>query len=163
VSERRYRPLGLSIAILMTVVVYGLYPLIWLWPSIWSAIRSQTTGRYVDPMFDFVGGTWGQLSIFTGVCILIAAVFAWRGRTRGARFGFLGFVWLATAFQLLRTLQGIQPTGVPLANGEAFVGGNIEGVLASVLLCQLPFILFLPLYVTWYLNRAPARRFYGES
>jgi hypothetical protein len=55
--------------------------------------------------------------------------------------------------RLIVTVQSLTAsTGYP---------SNINEFFRPVALCQAPLLILVPLYITWYLNRAPARAFYG--
>lgn len=148
----RYRPLGISVALLATTLFYGLYPLVFAYPALWSAV----TGRGELFGFEFMGGNWGLVGLGLAVPILVATVFAWRGRPSGVRLLYIGLVWAAAAAQLARQIPALNP---PSPNAP-FSGSNIE-LPASFYVCLTIFNFLIPLYVTWYLNRAPARAFYG--
>jgi hypothetical protein len=159
-SPRRFRPLGLSLAIIGTALLYGVVPLLWALPSFTLWLRSMQTGRNsaLDGIAGaaFQGGEIGTLTVILGVAILIATPFAWIGRPPRTRWLLIGLVWISTLLQLARIWGALS-----LNTGDGFAGGSLDQAIASVLTCQLPLIIVMPLYVTWYLNRAPARKFYG--
>lgn len=147
--KRRYRPLGLTIAIISTALMYGFYPLAPLLLVFWLQIQGHS-GIGVDLIPD----TGGRILIGLGVLNLIASVAAWKGRPSGVRLILIVLVWLTTGLQIARSFisaTSFQPTG-----------GTFSPTLPA-LLCQVPLLLIVPLYVTWYLNRAPARQFYRPT
>lgn len=149
-SDHCYRPPGLAIAIIGSGVIYGLYPAIPLALIIWSQAGQRLIG------VDFVGGTIGAIGVLLGLLVVCACVLAWIGRPRQIRSLLIGLLWLSTALQLYR--QYGSATVNTLENG--IVGGNIT-VPTSVSVLQTVLLIVIPLYATWYMNRAPARQFYA--
>lgn len=146
----RLRPLGLTLAILATALGYGLVPMLPVLLVIWT----QLTGREIGLEMANTALNW--LGVMLGVAVIIACMLAWLGRPRGVRRALLILVWLSTALTVYRLVAVL--TSSPSMIGE--VGGSLSGG-ATALLCEGPILLFVPLYVTWYLNRAPARAFYA--
>jgi hypothetical protein len=151
-SGRRFRPLGLSIAILAAAGLYGFLPLIPAMLVLLAIIRGYAlkdpailSGTdFNDPM------TW--INTVLSLATLVACVLAWRGRPVGSRRFLLVLVWLGTVLRLIVTVQSLTVSqGYP---------SNINEFFRPIALCQTPFLLIVPLYITWYLNRAPARAFY---
>lgn len=153
-SGRRFRPLGLSIAILSAAGLYGLIPLI---PALLVLLAILRGRVFSDPAIlsgtDFSDPvTWINTVLSVGT--LVACVLAWRGRPVGSRRILLVLVWLGTVMRLIVTVQSLTvPQGYP---------SNISEFFRPVALCQAPLLLIVPLYITWYLNRAPARAFYDS-
>ncbi|MBX3065483.1 MAG: hypothetical protein U0528_16150 [Anaerolineae bacterium] len=150
-TPKRYRPLGVSLAILFAFLFYGIRPLLLVVPVIWSALTQRLAG------VDFIGGTWGTVSVMLGAFIVVASVFAWLGRPRGVRLIFIVLVWLATAAQIATQIPALNPP--PDSGTVASVGTSIQ-LPAAYYVCLFALNIAIPLYVTWYLNRAPARAFY---
>jgi hypothetical protein len=148
-SEKRYRPLGLTIALLATALGYGLIPLLPVALILWSQISRHGVG------VDFVGGAPGWAAVVLGVLTLITSVLAWIGRPYRVRAALLILVWVTSAVWVFRIVQSFTQQGSFL--GE--VGGSLSSPTAG-LICQGPLLVLIPLYVTWYLNRAPARQFF---
>ncbi len=147
-TTRRYRPLGLMIAIAATAVGYGLLPMFPLLLTLWTRATQRLAG------IDFIGGSVGWLGVGLGVVTLIASVAAWVGRPRGVRLFLIGMVWIQVIFNVARLIASLSS---PPTLTE--VGGTFAPA-ATGLICQAPLLTLVPLYVTWYLNRAPARQFY---
>lgn len=141
-------------ALLAVTLFYGLYPLVFAYPALWSAV----TGRGQLFGFEFMGGNWGVVGLVLAALILVATVFAWRGRPSGVRLAYIVLVWAAAATQLAREIPALNPP----SPDAAFSGSNVQ-LPASFYVCQTLFNFLIPLYVTWYLNRAPARAFYGSN
>jgi hypothetical protein len=150
-SSERYRPLGLTAAILSTAIGYGLLPLTSLLLVAWSALSRRGIG------VELANTPRTYVDVSLGVIVLMACVMAWIGRPRGVRMALLVLVWLSTLLQIYYAV------GSPLAPATAsdeLIGGNFD--VSRVLICQMPFLLAIATYVTWYLNRAPARQFYAQ-
>ena len=146
--ERRYRPLGMIIAILATAVIYGLFPLIPVALTLIVRLEGHNMSGADLP--------FNNLDIVSGIAILFICVLAWIGRTPWIRWVLILSVWLATAYQIERFLQLMQPQGI----GQGLTGGTFAELSQSALPCVTIFLLLVPLYITWYMNRAPARAFY---
>jgi hypothetical protein len=152
-QTRRFRPLGLSIAILSTVGLYGLWPMV----PLFLLILTQLRGHEINS--EMVDNT-GWFNIGLGAVTLLACVAAWVGRPPQTRRVMLVLVWLETIARLVQAAQSITDR-VPVTTAQ--VGGNLSSALQPVNLCQIPLLILVPLYITWYMNRAPARAFYQSS
>jgi hypothetical protein len=93
------------------------------------------------------------------VMILVICVMAWIGRPRWIRWVLILCVWLATAYDFERFFQSLQPG--PITQGLS--GGTFSDISQSAVPCVVILLLFVPLYITWYMNRAPARAFYRRD
>jgi len=149
--ERRYRPPGMIIAILATAVIYGLFPLM---PVALTAIISLEGHNMSGADLPY-----NVLDVTAGIVILVICVLAWIGRTPWIRWILILCVWLATAYQFERFYQSTQPKSI----GQGLSGGTIAQLSQSALPCVVIFLLIGPLYITWYMNRAPARAFYRRD
>lgn len=159
-TERPPRTLGLSLAIILSVVLFTLLPML---PVVWIILfRVRLTEACASMGFtdsalcgaELLGvdePTFALLAIF-GVLFLFIAIFAWYGRPKGIRFVMMGAVCFLTAFVLLLTL-------LPLVSPSAVTEGASTSINQILCFIWLPFIL-IPAYIVWYLNRAPARAFY---
>lgn len=151
-----HRPLGLALAIIGAGLLYGVYPVLPLALLLWSQSEQRLVG------VDFIGGPLGYIIMTLGILVIVACIAAWRGRPRQIRAALIGLLWLTTAAHLYR-LYGIAETGT---FDGGVVGGNITvgGVSTSSIpftVIQTVVLVLIPLYATWYMNRAPARRFYA--
>jgi hypothetical protein len=153
---RRHRPLGISIAVLATTLFYGLYPLVYVYPAVWSFFARRNIGEMFG--VDFIGGVWGIAGLGLAGLVLVASVFVWRGRPPGARLMYIVLVWCAAGTQLARQIPALNPPPAGLAT----VGTNLQVPIAWYV-CLALFNFAIPLYVTWYLNRAPARAFFAPA
>lgn len=147
----RRRPLGLTIALLATAIGYGIIPLLPLLLILWSRLTRRSVTA------ELLGGDLFGITTVLGVLSLIVCLLAWIGRPARIRWVLIGLIWVQSGLLLFRIVQSL--TATPDLIGS--VGGSLSGF--SGLLCQLPTLLFVPLYVTWYLNRAPARAFYRRQ
>jgi hypothetical protein len=99
------------------------------------------------------------LDVTVGLLILLICVLAWIGRPRWVRWVLILSVWLATAYQLQGLLQATKPGAVT----HGLTGGTITDLSQSVVPCLVIMLIAIPLYITWYMNRAPARAFYRRD
>ncbi len=142
------RPPGLLIAILTTGLIYGIAPILPFVLQLLFNTRGDTSVSADMP------NLIGWLNIIVAVVTLGACVLAWRGRPRWSRLALIGIVWVASVVQFLAVLS-------PSANPSSDVGSSsLDGYMASVAVCQFVLFLLVPVYLTWYLNRPPARAFY---
>jgi hypothetical protein len=151
---RRFRPLGLSIAILSTAGLYGLWPMVPLLLWLLTRLRGHEIG---SELLD--NSAW--FNVVLGAATLIACVMAWVGRPPQTRRTLLALVWFATIVRLVQSAQALSERSLPITSAQ--VGGSLSSVLQPITLCQIPLLILVPLYITWYLNRAPARAFYKSS
>lgn len=144
--RQRFRPLGLSIAVLGTGVLYGLLPMFPLMLLLLTLLRGRSSGA------GLVGqSTWVNVGL--GVVALISSIAAWIGRPGWTRWLLIVVVWLTTIYRL------VDIVGAYTAPRDPFSGGSFSDI-KEVYLCIGPALILFALYVTWYMNRAPARAFY---
>lgn len=158
------RPFGVTLAILVGIVFFSILPLSWVGMRV--AIESHITKDQTIMLPDGtelssngLSGTESafsdsQLMLQVGVSIgfLIIAYFAWRGKPPIMRHVYTVAVLLISGvlvFQQLNVLLGPDRSG-----------GSLDEALSVIVYGQLSGYILLPLYVIWYLNRAPARAFY---
>jgi hypothetical protein len=161
--QRPGRPLGVSLAILASVFLFSLFPLILVamvlivQGHIQSADFSVGSFEPIAVGGDFLGVSTSNLAVQTilSLAFLVIAFFAWRGRPASIRFVMLGAVVVMTLTTLLATIS--QSTADQrLSEGVS----SLDGMVVSVLCGQLGMSILVSLYVAWYLNRGPARAFY---
>jgi hypothetical protein len=166
VTAKPRRPLGVTLAIFASLVLYSAIPLL----QIGSILLVESHFKDLDEPFvlngqtlqpitggDFRGGiTDAQLIVQGGLALvfLIIAYFAWRGKPKWMRFAFIGAVLALTAITIVVTTI---PT---LTDGGSNSGGSLDVLKEPLAILQLAVSLLVPVYVIWYLNRAPARAFY---
>ncbi|MBZ0298270.1 MAG: hypothetical protein K8J31_00930 [Anaerolineae bacterium] len=154
------RPLGLSIAIIISLMLYTLLPFAQV--IFMLSLRQQfQTIEFLEAGGAIGGDLKGLqdlnllLPVLNGVIFLVVAVLAWRGGSRLIRPVFVLSVVLITMVTILLTVRamGIPPSAqAGLDSATAAVDTLLEArIIASVLIA---------LYVIWYANRGPARAFY---
>lgn len=148
-AGRRYRPLGLVLAIFAAFLIYGLGPLIPLFLRLLINLRGGTMGLDLNGIVD-----WEAIAFAAAIFVL--CFLAWLGRPRWSRWGLIVVVWLATVVQFIATLQSLSPQ----ATNSGVVGGDFQSLTRPLQICELLYLVLIPLYLTWYMNRAPARAFY---
>ena len=94
--KRRFRPLGLSLAILAVFLTLGFFPLI---PALFVVLL-KAEGHTIDP-----GESAFWLPSLVGIVVLVLSVFAWIGRPPRARSLFL----IASVLAMLVTLYALIP------------------------------------------------------
>jgi len=147
--KRRFRPLGLSLAILAVFLTLGFFPLI---PALFVVLL-KAEGHTIDP-----GESAFWLPSLVGIVVLVLSVFAWIGRPPRARSLFL----IASVLAMLVTLyEAIRPARLDFSGG-GISGGSLDNAFQSIQLALIPIRLLVLLYTLWYLNRAPARTYFGR-
>jgi hypothetical protein len=150
-AERIHRPLGITLAIVATALLYGVLPI--LETYFMHRLDMTTSEAFIQGEVDI--GTWKWVQAIYGGVMLVICGLAWWGRPPWIRFVLMGAILLATGITLLRVVEA-WTTDV-----NQIFGGQAQDVQRDYLLrCWLPGSLLVPLYVIWYLNRAPARAFY---
>lgn len=154
------RPLGLSIAIVVSVMLFSLLPLVQTIFVItlreqFRSIEFLSEGGAIGG--DLLGFSDPQLilPVLAGLVFLLIAVLAWRGRPKIIRGVFALAVLLITALTIGLALASlnIEPT---LAQGI----DSGEALVDSLLRARVVVSLLVAVYVMWYVNRGPARAFY---
>ncbi len=150
VTDRRYRPLGLTIALLATVGLYGLWPMLPTLLLLWVDARGhQNVGGEIINTLGWVNTAFGFITV-------VACVMAWVGRPRWSRWLVIALVLVATVFRLVQTVQSLTTSSC----GIGQVCGSLQALERPYGLCQGLMLILVPLYIVWYMNRAPARAFY---
>jgi hypothetical protein len=149
-TGRVRRPLGLSLAILLTAIPYGLSPLL----EVYFLKRLDATAKeaYILGGVDISTWTWLQGAI--GGFVLIVCLLAWWGRPSQIRYLLVGVLLVLTLINLYRIVEAWSSVVDPIN------GGLVQTGMRDQLACQLPAMILAPPYVIWYINRAPARAFY---
>lgn len=153
------RPLGLSLAILISMGLFSLLPFAQVLFVL--SLRQQFQNVEFLPQGGAIGGDLVVSDIhlivpsLTGLIFLVVAVLAWRGKPPAIRFVFVAGVICLTLVTILMTAASMlaEPSVEQgLDSGAQFFG--------SLLLARVVMTLFVALYVIWYVNRGPARAFY---
>lgn len=166
-KPRPPRTLGIAIAIIASALAYGCLPLtqvgfiLLVQQRLANATMSANIGEEdVTPIAvggDFLGVEPSNLvaQAVIGTVFMLIAVLAWRGRPPWIRV-------LFTLAVLLLTLLTFVVTSIPLLQQVRLETGidSAEGARRTLLILRLAGSALVAMYVTWYLNRAPARAFY---
>ena len=149
-ATRTRRPPGVSLAIAACAILFGILPLM-------EVYFLQRIAASAEEAF-LIGGleisTWTWLEAIFGAVVLIVCIFAWWGRPPQIRYILMAVILFPTIANLLRIVQAMTTDNDPI------FGGQGQSAIRSLLNCQLPGLIIVPLYVVWYLNRAPARAFF---
>jgi hypothetical protein len=148
---RPVRPIGLSLAIIANSILFSILPLMQV--GLVIIFRGDlNTLQFGNPTF-FQGAEISSMSdglllaqavfslLFVGIAIM-----AWRGRARHIR---------QTIVAASILLAGLSLAAVAL--GDTNVSDNERAFLGL----RLAFQLAAALYLTWYMNRGPARAYYA--
>ncbi len=149
---RVIRPLGLTIALLATAVLYGVLPLL----EIYFLKRLDATAEEAYLLGGVTIDTWKWFQGGFGAIMLAICTLAWWGRPRGIRLALIVLLLVLTATNLYRIVEAWMSAVDPI------FGGPTQEALRGYLRCQFPAMVLVPLYVVWYLSRAPARAFYRQ-
>lgn len=150
---RAHRPLGLSLALLATAILYGLTPLF----EVYFIRRLSMTTQESFLLGGVEVSAWVWVQAGVGALILLLCALAWWGRPPWIRHALVAVIALVTLANLYRGVEAASAPADPVYAGQA------QSILRGWLLCQLPALILVPLYTAWYLNRAPARAFYRRS
>ncbi len=150
---RAPRPLGLMLALAATAALYGVAPLL----EVYFLTRLDATADEAYLLGGVTITTWTWLQGAFGALVLGACLLAWWGRPPQIRFVLSGLLLALTLVMLYRVVEAVRAPVDPIFGGQA------QSALRDYLRCQLPGLILVPLYVLWYLNRAPARAFYRRN
>jgi hypothetical protein len=153
------------LAIIVSVLLFSVLPLLQTGIILaldWRLRQAQVDLNGEQAIF---GGDFRGVSDLTlifqgvsGMVFLIIAVLAWRGRPTWGRVALIAAVIGLTAVTAFNTINGLT------AQPDAGAGIDSGAGLVQQLLCgRLAFTFVIPLYVLWYMNRAPARAFYRDA
>ncbi|MBC7810441.1 MAG: hypothetical protein H7175_04805 [Burkholderiales bacterium] len=163
--ERPLRPFGLTLAILASVVLFSVLPLMQI--ALVLSVRQHFSQQ------DYQFGEDGVQAIASGgdvlgigdtelllrgviaVAFLVIGIAAWIGRPRAVHALMLVAV-------LALALGTIAANLLPILNARALETGVTSGDTLGqpFRVAELVLTLLVPLYVVWYMNRGPARAFY---
>jgi hypothetical protein len=153
------RPLGLSLAILVSVGLFSLLPFAQV--IFVLSLRQQFQSMEFLPGGGAIGGDLliSDVNLIVpfvnGAFFLIVAIFAWRGKPHFARFAFIVGVIYLTLVTILLTAASLNTT--PSIEQGMDSGAQFFG---SLLTARAVISVLVALYVLWYVNRGPARAFY---
>jgi hypothetical protein len=152
-KQRVYRPLGLTLAILSGIILFGVWPLV----KFYLAYRLNFAAEQDSLLI-----AWGAESLpldwltylvgALGVLVIITAVFAWIGKPP----------YIQYVFQAVILITGIALVGETLYRTAA-PADSITDFVNNVSERQIPIQVLVALYIIWYCNRAPAQAFYRQE
>ena len=161
------RTLGLSLAIIASVMLFTLIPLMQV--ALILIIRGRIAAVSLDVpgeaetafpamsggVFEGVSDTGLIVQVVLGLVFLVIAYFAWRGRPGWIRLVMLGAVLALTVATVALSVASI------MSSPDYTQGIDSGAALSQTLLSsRLLVSILVALYVVWYVNRAPARAFY---
>jgi hypothetical protein len=161
------RPLGVSLAIAASVLLYSVLPLMQVAMVVIVQVRFSRLSLSLDSAQGQVGAiaAGGDLTGIPAVALLLQAGFgvaflliaagAWIGRPRHIRGIMLGWILGLTALTVLVALASATH---PPTLEEGFDSG--DSLRRSLDWARLIASTSVALYVLWYMNRGPARAFY---
>jgi len=144
------RPLGLTIAILATAALYGIVPLLEVY--FLRRVNMAAGDAFLLGGVDISAWTWLEAA-FGGI-VLVTCMLTWWGHPRQIRYVLIVLLLVLSGLNLYRIIEAWTSSIDPLYGGQA------QSALRGFLRCQLPLMIVVPLYVLWYINRAPARAFF---
>lgn len=162
------RTLGVSLAVIASALLFTVLPLIQVAMVLIVQARLSNLPAQLAAQQDVLGEplfSGGDLLGLSPVAVALQmvlalgfapiAVLAWRGGRPSVRLLFIGAVLALTAISLLRALAAA--LGQPTLEGGLDSGQALAQQAAA---CSLVWQAAIPLYVLWYMNRAPARAFF---
>ena len=152
-EERVRRPPGVTLALVAVALLYGVRPL--LEAALFHRLDATADEALIPGGITI--SVWTTVEGAVGGVMLILCALAWIGRPPRIRWALIGAMLALTAVNLFRIIQAWGTAPDPI------FGGQMQSALRSALLCQLPLMVLVPLYVVWYLNRAPARAFFRQT
>ncbi len=159
-AEKPGRPLGLSIAIIASTMLFSLLPLAQALFYLSFKIRFQNIeflegGGAVGGSIEGISDLHLALQFVIGIGFLVLAFFAWRGKPAFMRLLFVGAVLVLAAATIISTLLSFRS---PVTVEQLF--DPVAALSDTLVRARLIFTLLITLYVVWYVNRGPARAFY---
>jgi len=159
-TQKPGRPLGVSLAVLLSIVWYSMLPLLVIAWVLLVERRVSQIGGETGAAFsggNFRGGITNAdliLQCVVALAFLVVAVLTWRGRPKSIRWVMMAAVLLMGGYTALVRFVSL------LSNRSNLEGGSLDAVFNAAANSYVLIGLLIPLYVIWYLNRAPARAFY---
>ncbi|NDJ84991.1 MAG: hypothetical protein GYB66_03805 [Chloroflexi bacterium] len=147
--SRALAPFGLRLGLMWTFMLLGVAPLIKVYVSFRLNAGEDDISWYVP--FDF----WMQALGIASIAALVSTVIAWRGRP--------GRIYWVFQLILVLTMVIISVETAVRYYGDCPECLVDQDILNPVFRILYPFQLFTTVYMLWYINREPARIFYGYS
>jgi hypothetical protein len=165
-EQRPARTLGLSLAILVSIMWFSVLPMMQAGAILlveWRLREAEQGLSLGDDLPAFAyGGEFRGVSdavlwfqAVTGGVFLVIGAAAWRGRPSSIRRIMAAAVVILTAVTLVTTAAALNQPATIYEGIDS--GGSLSTSLLNV---RLIMTVLIPLYVLWYMNRAPARAFY---
>lgn len=156
-TKRPKRPFGVSLAIVVSIFIFTLLPLLEVMfvISIDNLMIFDTVGRSGMNVVDKTGQLGTQMLLQSGLALgfLIIAVIAWFGRPSWIRHVLSGAVLFEAGLTIaLQIIPRMTSAPSVLDSSRDYN----EGILRFYLLMTI----LITMYVVWYLNRWAARAFY---
>lgn len=159
------RPFGVTLAIILCVLFFAIIPSMTVFTRLLVEQHVSTNNTFILPdgreTTIMSGGsnnnsginrTTLYQQIVISLLIIILGFFAWRGKPTWIRFVFMAIVLIISAILIYQNIILFRTTGLQ--------GGTGQSLISFLRDSNTIFLSLLPLYVIWYLNRAPARAFY---
>ncbi|MGQ9887930.1 MAG: hypothetical protein ACUVSX_05505 [Aggregatilineales bacterium] len=154
------RPLGLSIAIITSVMLFSLLPLLQvgillLLRERFGAVEYLEGGGAVGSYMLGISDSKLLVQFALGLAFLLIAAAAWRGRPSRIRIVLIAAVLFLTALTIVFDLSALAQ---PAAPDEGF--DSSADLTDNLQRARVALSVLVGLYVIWYVNRGPARAFY---
>lgn len=158
--KRPHRPLGLSLAIITSVMLFSILPLVQIGIILmlrqqFRAVEFLESGGAIGGDLMGIADSRLLLQVGLGVLFFLLSIAAWRGRPSAVRGLMVAAVLLMTALTIGLDLSTI------FQQQDLSQGIDSSAALGDTLLwARIITSALVALYVVWYINRGPARAFY---
>lgn len=158
--EKPGRPLGLSLAIIFSLMLYSLLPLaqaafILSLRQQFAATEFLDGGSVIGGALEGIDETRLVISVVMSLIFFAIALMTWRGKPKKIRYIFISAVIAITAITIGWTFASLGQQAT-LEQGIDSAGALAD----SLLVFQMIVSGLIALYVIWYVNRGPARAFF---
>jgi hypothetical protein len=162
------RPFGVTLAILLCILFFAIIPSLTILSRIMIERHIASNNTFIMPdgteTTIISGGTDDNIQSYfddsafyqqmgISLFVVIFGIFAWRGKPAWIRYAFMAIVLIISATLIYQNLVLFQ-------SSTDLQGGTGQTLFDFIRNSNILFLFLLPLYVIWYLNRAPARAFY---
>lgn len=161
-NQRPGRTLGISLAIILTLLFYTIIPLVQVGFTIYIRQQTSDMGVFVGSSLDPMGGSLGIASV-TNLDLILRMVpamlylgiagLAWRGKPQRIRFVMVAAVMILFLWYVGLTLLQVR-------QDQQLLGMSSDGYLQSLRTSYFTLAGLVAVYTLWYMNRAPARAYY---
>lgn len=159
-QEKPQRTLGVSIAIIFSVLLFSVLPIVQMITVLgvrerFRAVEFLESGGAIGGDLGGVADSAILLQLVIGIAFIVIGFFAWRGRPSWIRWVLTLSVFAVTVLTVFTSLQSLaQPVDI----SQGISSGDAGGM--ALLQTRLVVTVLVSLYVIWYMNRGPARAFY---